>query len=142
MFKYYKARLENEKNGANNAEPDRYGHESFFRAVLAESEQRNAETTVYSNGSVEGVIPDDGFELELFLQKEDKVTTDVVVRSILMPEPELDIDSENWSIEYRKELEDKLQNVSFFRQNVINLLRDGIGQIVLREVAKYEAVEI
>lgn len=141
-FAYYCARLENEKNGGVNTEKDRYGREAYFRGLMEEMAQRNSEGVLLHEGTFEGVIPDEGFEMDLLLRRENGKTKEIVVLQVKTPAFDIDVDSEKWSQEYKEALETKVQDVSFVGQNVIGIVRDGIGQIVRKEVAKYEAINI
>ncbi len=141
-YNYYMARLENERNGVVNNEEDKYGREGFFRKLIAEKEQFGRNGTVLHTGTFAGSIPGDGFEMDILLRKENGETKGITVLQVKTPEFDIDVDSEKWAQEFRAELEAKMQDVSFVGQSVLSVVRDGIGQIVRKEVAKYEAINI
>ncbi len=136
---YYAERLEREKRG-ETLEDDQYGYESFYRSMVKEIEEKLADGTVLYEGAITGLISDTRFEVDIAVKKADGEVKDVTVARSDLSEVDFDIDSEKWDVEYRDKLEAKLQEVSFVSQSLSIVLKSGIGQIVRKEVAKYEAI--
>lgn len=139
--RYYEERMQREKDGLT-PEEDRYGHEDYFRRLMDEIEQRRSDGTVLYEGVIRGVIPGEGFETDVRMQEEDGSLVDIVVLGVRTSDFEFDVDSEQWHEEYRDALEERLREVSFVSQSLVNVLRDGVGKIVRGELARYEAIHI
>lgn len=141
-MRYYRERMECEQNGLELTEKDKYGREGFYRRLMNEKALRSADGKVLCEGVFSGVIPADGFEADIRYKEENGVLSDIVVSHINIPDLDFEVDSEKWDEAYRSALEEQFRNVSFVSRSVITVLREGIGQIVRKEAAKYETIRI
>ena len=141
-FEYYQERLKNKSNGLLRADKDKYGHEEFFRSLVAEQMMRSDEAgVVVHEGEFKGVIPDDDFTMSVLIQKENGETSGIKVLSVNIPDLELDVDSEKWAEEYKEILEDKMRDVTFVQHIIKNALSESTGQIVCGELARHENIK-
>jgi len=140
--RYYKDRLERRKNGQLLAEEDKYGREEYVRKLMEEKALRAADGAVLYEGEFSGIIPDNDFVVDIRVKEENGEPTDILVSHISIPEFDFEVDSEQWDDEYREALEEQFREVSFVGQSLMEVLREGIGQIVRKEVAKYETIHI
>lgn len=139
---YYRERMENEQKGLVSSEEDKYGREAFYRELMREKELRGIGGKILYEGTFSGVIPDDGFEVDVRMKEENGKLSDIVISHINIPDCDFDVDSENWDKTYREALEEQFKEVSFVSRSLINMLQEGVGQIVRKEVAKYESIII
>ena len=129
------------KNPVNSVYEDKYGKGEFYRKFFSERLMRSDESKLcLHEGIFQGFISENKLCMDVLITKTNERTTNIQTIDISMPNFDIEVDNENWADEYRTMLEEKIQDISFVKQIVINALQEGFNQFVCGELARYENI--